>query len=57
MKITEYNIISLFDVDEVVNQANKLISEGWQPFGNISMAYDVKEGKILFVQTLVKYGD
>jgi hypothetical protein len=57
MKITEYNIISLFDVDEVVNQANKLISEGWQPFGNISMAYDVEEGKMLFVQTLVKYYD
>ncbi|WP_422351141.1 DUF1737 domain-containing protein [Flagellimonas sp.] len=57
MKITEYNIISLFDVDEVVNQANKLIFEGWQPFGNISMAYDIEEGNMLFVQTLVKYDD
>ncbi|MEK6152162.1 DUF1737 domain-containing protein [Flavobacteriaceae bacterium 3-367] len=55
MKITEYNIISLSDIDQVVNQANKLISEGWQPFGNISMAYDVDQGDMLFVQTLVKY--
>lgn len=54
MKIIEYNIVSLDDVNKAVDAVNRRISEGWQPFGAMAVSLDGDDSE-RFTQTLVRY--
>lgn len=54
MKIVEYTVVSMDNVNQAKQAINDRISEGWQPFGSIQTCVD-SEGKTRFTQALVKY--
>lgn len=55
MKIVEYHLLTTNDGAQFTRAAEARVSQGWQPFGGVSCA--VEQGKIIFAQSFVKYGD
>ncbi len=54
MKISEYNVVSLDNIDNVVDAFNERISEGWQPYGSM-IVNTISDDEQRFTQTLVRY--
>ncbi|KAA0916691.1 DUF1737 domain-containing protein [Aquicoccus porphyridii] len=63
-EIIEYRIISAIytrtdageDRDRLSNQVNQFIKTGWQPHGSATSAVLEKDGAIVVMQPIVKYG-
>jgi len=41
--ITEYTTVSAIDPEDLHERVNGLISEGWQPFGGVSISWSTRE--------------
>jgi len=54
MKISEYNVVSLDNIDNAVDAVNERISEGWQPYGSM-VVNTIGDDEQRFTQTLVRY--
>jgi len=52
-KITAYTIVKSLKTDELCNEVNTLIEDGFQPLGGICIA--TSEGSVWFCQALVQY--
>ena len=55
--IVEYQVVSKHDRYKFADAVNELISDGWQPFGNIQVSGPVHDGDVapLYTQAMVKY--
>jgi len=55
-KIVEYQVaVASADYKKLVNETNRLIQEGFEPFGSVAIAVD--EDSVHLAQAMVKYGD
>lgn len=55
-QIVEYDILKNEDTGQLAIIVNKLIKQGWQPFGSMHSYIRKKEGLIFYLQPIVKYG-
>jgi len=46
MKIQRYEVVYANSESEFVQQINKMIKEGWQPFGGVGITYIEKQCKL-----------
>ena len=52
-RIVAYGTVTRFTAPELVSEMTRLIVEGWQPLGGVSVTLIVKER--IYVQAVVKY--
>lgn len=52
--ITEYRSVLDHDVEAFQNRINKLIEDGFQPFGSVSLAFVPDESTLYMCQAMVK---
>ena len=57
MRIVEYQIIVDRDHTMLVKRINEMLAKGFQPYGSLVCAYDVKDDKVYSYQPVVKFGD
>jgi hypothetical protein len=55
MRIKRYHVASAPNAGELQNEVSKLISEGWQPFGQMVIAEPSNDTHARFFQVLVQY--
>jgi hypothetical protein len=55
MKIKRYHLASGSDSETLETEVNKLVAEGWQPFGQLITAPPAEESGARFVQPMVQY--
>lgn len=61
-EIEEYRVVTAENkVERLVKEVNKLIDQGWEPMGGVSVshAYDVEDERVttIFAQALIKSDD
>ncbi len=52
--ITEYKAVLDHDFEEFQNRINKLIEDGFQPLGSVSLAFVPDESALYMCQAMVK---
>ena len=55
MKIQRYEVVYANSEGEFVQQINKMISDGWQPFGGVGITYIEKQMQVVYHQAMVEY--
>jgi len=55
MKIERYEVVYANSEAEFVQQINKMIKEGWQPFGGVGITYIEKQMQVVYHQAMVVY--
>jgi hypothetical protein len=53
-KVKEYRVVRTFETEELEQNVNELIEDGWQPLGGVRLIRDGAIKKVLYVQTMVK---
>lgn len=54
-KIKDYYLIVSGDVSDLNQRVMKHITQGWQPFGSPSTAYDTEYDNLTLCQAVVRY--
>jgi hypothetical protein len=54
-RIIEYILVSHGDLTRMMEEVNKLIREGFQPFGSVSSSYAPDEQRFYMFQAMVKF--
>ena len=52
-RIVAYATVTRFTAPELVSEMTRLIAEGWQPLGSVSVTLIIRER--MYVQAVVKY--
>ena len=55
VRIKRYYLVSAPDPEKLQNEVNKLIGEGWQPYGHTLTAESTAEVPTRFLQAMVQY--
>lgn len=55
MRIKRYYLASASDLEQLQNEVNKLLGEGWQPFGQMTVVEPSAGAGVRFLQTMVQY--
>lgn len=56
VRIKEYMVITDDNTNDLANQVNANIREGWQPFGGVSCSPPTEQNIEWYAQAMVKYG-
>ena len=54
MKVKRYHLVSASDPQQLQNEVNKLIAEGWQPLGHLVITQSAPASGTHFFQTMVQ---
>ena len=54
--IIEYEILKNEDIGQLALTVNKMIKQGWQPFGSMHSYIRKKESLVFYLQPVVRYG-
>lgn len=55
MRIKRYHLASASDPEQLQNEVNKLIAEGWQPLGQVVVAQSPTGSEPRFFQAVVQH--
>jgi len=55
MRVKRYHLATATDAAGLQNEVSKLVSEGWQPFGQLVVAEPSADSKDRFFQPMVQY--
>lgn len=54
-KILEYDVIKENNKVDLVENVNRAIEKGWQPYGSFELEYEVSGNNLVFMQPIVKF--
>lgn len=55
MRIKRYHLVLAPDAEKLQSEVNKLISEGWQPVGPVTVAPPAPGSEARFIQVMVQH--
>jgi hypothetical protein len=55
MQIQRYEVVYANSEQAFVEQINKMIKEGWQPTGGVSVNFQARTEQVIYHQAMVEY--